>query len=78
MNASIYRAKITALGTYVPPRVLSNSDLEKMVNTTSDWIVERTGILERRLAEKGQATSDLAVEAERACLARRGVDPSDL
>jgi 3-oxoacyl-[acyl-carrier-protein] synthase-3 len=78
LNASIYRAKITALGTYVPPRVLSNSDLEKMVNTSSDWIVERTGILERHLAEKGQATSDLAVEAARACLARRGVDASEL
>jgi 3-oxoacyl-[acyl-carrier-protein] synthase-3 len=74
----ICRAKITALGTYVPPRVLTNADLEKMVDTTSEWIVERTGILERHLAEKGQASSDLAVEAARVCLARRGIDASDL
>jgi 3-oxoacyl-[acyl-carrier-protein] synthase-3 len=57
------RAKITALGTYVPPRVLSNQDLEKMVDTTNEWILERTGIRERHLADKGVAASDLAVEA---------------
>jgi 3-oxoacyl-[acyl-carrier-protein] synthase III len=57
------RAKITALGTYVPPRVLTNQDLEKMVETTDQWIVERTGIRERHIAEKGIAASDLAVEA---------------
>jgi 3-oxoacyl-[acyl-carrier-protein] synthase III len=57
------RAKITALGTYVPPRVLSNQDLEKMVDTTDQWILERTGIRERHLADKGVAASDLAVEA---------------
>jgi 3-oxoacyl-[acyl-carrier-protein] synthase-3 len=44
------RAKITALGTYVPPRVLSNADLEKMVDTTSEWILERVGIRERHIA----------------------------
>ena len=57
------RAKITALGTYVPPRVLTNQDLEKMVETTDQWIVERTGIRERHIAGKGVAASDLAVEA---------------
>jgi len=57
------RAKITALGTYVPPRVLSNKDLEKMVDTTDQWILERTGIRERHLVDKGVAASDLAVEA---------------
>ena len=57
------RAKITALGTYVPPRVLTNADLEKMVDTTSDWIVERVGIRERHIVEKGVAASDLAVAA---------------
>ncbi len=60
---SSHRAKITALGTYVPPRVLSNQDLEKMVDTTDEWILERTGIRERHLADKGMAASDLAVEA---------------
>jgi 3-oxoacyl-[acyl-carrier-protein] synthase III len=57
------RAKISALGTYVPPRVLSNKDLETMVETTDQWILERTGIRERHIADKGVAASDLAVEA---------------
>lgn len=57
------RAKITALGTYVPPRILTNQDLEKMVDTTNEWILERTGIRERHLVDKGVAASDLAVEA---------------
>jgi len=57
------RAKITALGTYVPPRILTNQDLEKMVETTNEWILERTGIRERHLADKGVAASDLAVGA---------------
>ena len=70
---SLCRAKITALGTYVPPRILSNFDLEKMVDTTNDWILERTGIRERHLVDKGVAASDLAVEAARVCLERRGI-----
>ena len=57
------RAKITALGTYVPPRVLTNADLEKMVATTNEWILERVGICERHIADKGVAASDLAVAA---------------
>jgi 3-oxoacyl-[acyl-carrier-protein] synthase-3 len=60
---SAIRAKITALGTYVPPRVLTNQDLEKMVETTDQWIQERTGIRERHIADKGVAASDLAVGA---------------
>jgi len=55
------RAKITALGTYVPPRVLTNADLEKMVDTTNEWIMERVGIRERHIAAKGVGASDLAV-----------------
>jgi 3-oxoacyl-[acyl-carrier-protein] synthase-3 len=72
------RAKISALGTYVPPRTLTNADLEKMVETSDQWIVERTGIRERHLVEKGQATSDMAVEAARKCLAERGVTPEEV
>jgi 3-oxoacyl-[acyl-carrier-protein] synthase III len=56
-------AKITGVAGYVPPRVLTNADLEKMVDTTNEWIVERVGIRERHLADKGVAASDLAVEA---------------
>jgi len=57
------RAKITALGSYVPPRVLTNSELEKMVDTTNEWILERTGIRERHLVDPGMAASDLATAA---------------
>jgi len=60
---SCRRAKITALGTYVPPRILSNKDLETMVETTDQWIRERTGIRERHIADPGVAASDLAVES---------------
>jgi len=59
------RAKISALGTYVPPRLLTNADLEKMVNTSNEWILERVGIRERHIADKGVAASDLAVAAVR-------------
>jgi 3-oxoacyl-[acyl-carrier-protein] synthase-3 len=72
------RAKISAVGTYVPPRVLSNADLEKMVDTNDAWIVERTGIRERHIVDKGVATSDLATEAARRCLAARGIHPDEL
>ena len=75
---SAVRAKISALGTYVPPRVLTNADLEKMVETNDAWIVERTGIRERHLVDKGVATSDLAVEAARRCLASRGIQPTEV
>ncbi len=61
--ANGHRAKISALGTYVPPRVLTNKDLETMVETTDQWILDRTGIRERHLVDKGVAASDLAVEA---------------
>jgi len=76
--SQLQRAKISALGTYVPPRLLTNADLEKMVDTNDKWIFERTGIRERHLVEKGVATSDLAVEAAKKALAERGIDPSDL
>jgi 3-oxoacyl-[acyl-carrier-protein] synthase-3 len=72
------RAKISALGTYVPPRLLTNQDLEKMVETNNDWILERTGIRERHLVDKGVATSDLAVEAAKSALSERGLTPGDV
>ena len=68
------RAKITGLGTYVPPRVLTNQDLEKMVQTTDQWILERTGIRERHLVDKGIAASDLAVEAVKNLVQSHPVD----
>jgi 3-oxoacyl-[acyl-carrier-protein] synthase-3 len=72
------RAKISALGTYVPPRLLTNADLEKMVETSDEWIVERTGIRERHIADQGMPTSDLAVEAANEALKERGWVSSDL
>ncbi|HEY5163479.1 MAG TPA: beta-ketoacyl-ACP synthase III, partial [Terriglobales bacterium] len=72
------RAKITALGTYVPPRLLTNTDLEKMVETTDQWIMERTGIRERHIVDKGVATSDLATEAAKLALKQRGIGPEEV
>jgi 3-oxoacyl-[acyl-carrier-protein] synthase III len=72
------RAKISALGTYVPPRLLTNDDLEKMVETSNDWIVDRTGIRERHIVDKGVATSDLAFCAAKRALAERNLAPDDL
>ena len=72
------RAKISALGTYVPPRLLTNADLEKMVDTNNEWIMARVGIRERHIVDKGVATSDLAVEAAKKVLAQRGLAPTDI
>ncbi len=72
------RAKISSVGTYVPPRLLTNADLEKMVATNDQWITERTGIRERHIVDSGVATSDLSVEAAKLCLAKRGIDASEL
>ena len=72
------RAKISALGTYVPPKVLTNKDLEKMVETTDQWIMERTGIRERHVLEQGKGVSDICVEAAKKCLAARGIAPTEV
>jgi 3-oxoacyl-[acyl-carrier-protein] synthase-3 len=72
------KAKITALGCYTPPNLLTNKDLEKLVDTNEEWIMTRVGIRERHIADPGMATSDMAVEAARCALAQRGVDASDV
>src|SRR5208283_341473 len=64
---------ITGVGSYLPARVLTNSDLEKMVETTDDWITTRTGIKERRLAAKDEFTSDLAAKAAERAMKMAGV-----
>lgn len=71
-------AKISAFGCYVPPGILTNQDLEKLVDTNDEWILSRTGIHTRHIAAPDVATSDLALEAARECLAQRGMDASDL
>ncbi|MBV8631061.1 MAG: ketoacyl-ACP synthase III [Silvibacterium sp.] len=77
-RAQFRSAKISSLGTYVPPRLLTNKDLEQMVNTSDEWIYTRVGIRERHLVEPGVATSDMAVEAAKRCLAERGVQPAEV
>jgi len=72
------KAKITALGCYTPPRVLTNFELEKMVQTSNQWILDRTGISERHIAGPEVATSDMAVCAAQVALAQRGIDASEL
>jgi 3-oxoacyl-[acyl-carrier-protein] synthase-3 len=72
------RAKITALGTYVPPQVLTNQDLEKLVDTNNEWILERTGIRERHVLAKGLGVSDICVEAAKKCLAARGIPATEI
>ena len=72
------RARIAGVGMSVPPKVMTNADLEKLVDTTDEWIRTRTGIRERRIAEPGTATSDLAVPAARQALAQAGLNPKDL
>jgi 3-oxoacyl-[acyl-carrier-protein] synthase-3 len=76
--ANLVRAKISALGTYVPPRLLTNADLEKMVETSNQWIIERTGIRQRHIVDPGTATSHLAVEAVKRALAERGIPAKDV
>ena len=71
-------AKISALGCYVPPGLLTNQDLEKMVETSNDWILSRTGIVQRHRAAPEIATSDMAYEAAKVALAQRGVEGSEL
>lgn len=72
------RAKITALGTYAPPQLLTNQDLEKMVDTTDEWIFTRTGIRERHVLAKGLGVSDICTEAAKKCLAARGIEPTEV
>jgi 3-oxoacyl-[acyl-carrier-protein] synthase-3 len=71
-------AKITGVAGCVPPKILTNADLEKMVATNDEWIVTRTGIRERHLVEKGTPTSHLAVEAAKQLLAQTNTDPTEI
>ena len=72
------RTVITGTGHYVPPRIVTNHDLEKLMDTSDEWIRERSGILERRHVDDGVGTSDLAVEATRRAIADAGVEPSSI
>jgi 3-oxoacyl-[acyl-carrier-protein] synthase-3 len=72
------RSVIKGVGSYLPSRVLTNDDLSRMVDTSDEWIVERTGIRERRIAAKHECTSDLAIAAAKAALADARVEPGSI
>jgi 3-oxoacyl-[acyl-carrier-protein] synthase-3 len=72
------RTEITSLATYVPPRLLTNADLEKMVDTTSEWIIQRTGVIQRHVVDPGVATSDLGKEAAIKAIEQAGLTPDDI
>src|SRR5437016_8219022 len=71
-------AKITGVAGYVPPKVLTNADLEKMVDTNDEWIRTRTGIRERHIAENGMASSHMATEAAKLLLAQTRTSPAEI
>ena len=75
---SLMRSVIAGTGSYLPERILTNADLEKMVETSDEWIVQRSGIRERRIASDDQATSDLALEAAQKALEASGLGPADI
>jgi 3-oxoacyl-[acyl-carrier-protein] synthase-3 len=71
-------AKFHSIGAYVPSKVLSNADLEKMVDTSDEWILKRTGISERRIAQRDEYTSDMASKASKIAIERAGLESSDI
>src|SRR3954453_12476373 len=77
-GGSLPKAKITAVGCYTPPNLLTNDDLTKLVDTTDQWIWERTGIRQRHIAPPEMATSDMAVEAAKIALENAGAKPEEI
>ena len=77
-NAGYRPTKISGLSTYVPPRLLTNKDLEKLVSTSDEWILQRTGIRERHIVDPGVATSDLAAKAALGAIEQAGLTPLDI
>ena len=74
----MYECRIAGTGRYVPERILSNKDLEDMVDTSDEWIIQRTGIRERHIAAENESTSDLALQAAQSAMEEAGLDPLDL
>jgi 3-oxoacyl-[acyl-carrier-protein] synthase-3 len=72
------RAQIVGIGAYAPQRVLTNSELEKLIDTSDEWIVQRTGIRERRIVDDNEGPADLALRAARQALDRAGVGPEEI
>lgn len=78
MNTQLRPVGVIGTGKYVPEKILTNHDMEKMMDTNDEWIVSRTGIRERHIAAPDEATSDLAYEAAKAAAASAGISPSDI
>lgn len=77
MSSKVYAA-LRSVGAYVPQKVLTNADLEKMVDTTDEWITQRTGIKERHIAGKSESTSDMGAKAAALAIKRAGLEPKDI
>lgn len=75
---AVIRSVIRGVGAYLPKRVMTNADMAKIVDTTDEWIVERTGISQRHIADEGELTSDLGIAAAKQALVRAGTDPLDI
>jgi 3-oxoacyl-[acyl-carrier-protein] synthase III len=78
MKPKLRKANITAVGKYLPKNILSNIDLEKMVDTNDEWIQSRTGIIERRIVDKGEASVEMSINAIREILDSRNLDPVEI
>jgi 3-oxoacyl-[acyl-carrier-protein] synthase III len=77
-NVAVNRSVIRGVGAYLPKRILTNAEMASLVDTSDDWIVERTGIRQRHIAADGELTSDLGIAAARQALIRSGIDPVDI
>jgi 3-oxoacyl-[acyl-carrier-protein] synthase III len=75
---AVYRSVFRGVGAYLPKRIMTNADMSKIVDTTDEWIVERTGIKARHIAADGEFTSDLGIAAAKQALVRAGIDPIDI
>ncbi len=75
---AVIRSVIRGVGAHLPKRVMTNADLAKIVDTTDEWIVERTGIRQRHIAGDDELTSDLGIAAAKQALVRAGIDPVDI
>ena len=75
---AVNRSVIRGVGAYLPKRIMTNADISKIVDTTDDWITERTGIKQRHIAAEGELTSDLGIAAAKRALIRSGIDPVDI
>ena len=73
-----YRSRILGMGAYVPPRVVTNRDLESMMDTTHEWIVQRTGIEERRWCEPGEGGAEMGAKAAKEAIEQAGLQPRDI